>query len=542
MKNIKKILNTRIILLVAMLSVLGACTNEDFLNRSPLDSPSPENFFIDAVSARSAVNASYRPWTSSPHTYGRDLTITLDAMTDDSYWRPARRLSIAAERWDFTPTNNIIGAYWTQAYRSINAANFAIERIPTSSNENFTPEEQAPFIAEARFVRAWSYLFLTSLFGNVPLHTETSIVSKPRSSRADVLAQVVEDLEYASNNLLTSPPEAGVPAAAAATGFLAKAYLWLNDLEKAEVAARKAISQAEGAGFGLVDDYLSIWDIEENRELLFALQFKSNDPQYGQNATVQRLVRDIPTALRAVEPGNGWGYCLPQRDLYDAFEDGDPRRGYTMYAHGDDYGMYPASDDFVYSYDTYNALGDVISETVTYQTGDMVTYNHNWSPSGLNVKKMTRKVSDLGNARWSGMDIPILRMSELYLILAEALAEQGSVEALTWVNLVRQRASVNMPDKTTADGDLIDLVRHERRVELAMEGVRLFDLVRWGTLSEVFGDGTKVKRHFFSDFIPGSNIVKYDAPVGDLTLFSLLPTPQIEIDQNPEINEQVPGY
>lgn len=76
------------------------------------------------------------------------------------------------------------------------------------------------------------------------------------------------------------------------------------------------------------------------------------------------------------------------------------------------------------------------------------------------------------------------------------MAEQGKDEALVWVNKVRSRPSVNMPPKSTADGDLVDIVRHERRVELAMEGERIFDLLRWDAVKDVFGDGKQIKLHF----------------------------------------------
>jgi hypothetical protein len=135
-----------------------------------------------------------------------------------------------------------------------------------------------------------------------------------------------------------------------------------------------------------------------------------------------------------------------------------------------------------------------------------------------------------------------MRLAEVYLILAEALAEQGNSEALIWVNKVRARSSVNMPPKTTASGNLRDIVRHERRVELAMEGLRIFDLIRWGALSEVFGNGKKVKRNFYSDFLPESSSLKYDGPKGNLTLDPLFPIPQDEIDRNSAINANNPGW
>jgi len=100
-----------------------------------------------------------------------------------------------------------------------------------------------------------------------------------------------------------------------------------------------------------------------------------------------------------------------------------------------------------------------------------------------------------------------------------------------------------MPPKTSGDGSLVDIVRHERRVELALEGERLYDLMRWGNLAEVFGNGTKVKRHYYSDYLPsGDTKSRFDAPVKDLSQNYLFPIPQSEIDQNSEINSNNPGY
>jgi len=73
-------------------------------------------------------------------------------------------------------------------------------------------------------------------------------------------------------------------------------------------------------------------------------------------------------------------------------------------------------------------------------------------------------------------------------------------------------------------------------VELAMEGLRIFDLIRWGELGHVFGNGKKVKRHFYSDFLKETSSNKYDAPVGNLTLDPVFPIPQSEIDYNDKIN------
>ena len=93
-----------------------------------------------------------------------------------------------------------------------------------------------------------------------------------------------------------------------------------------------------------------------------------------------------------------------------------------------------------------------------------------------------------------------------------------------------------MPPKSTADGDLVDIVRHERRVELAMEGERIFDLLRWDAVKDVFGDGKQIKLHFYSDYLPETSSDKFP------TDHILFPIPQYEMDQNKAIIENNPGY
>jgi len=540
------------LLLTAMLISLGACEEENFLDRYPKDSPNPLNFFVNETSARAAVNACYTPWLfDHSHMLKRDLTILMDALTDDSYPSPTRSDEVALKKWNITPTSGQIVSWWRFPYRSINAANFALDNIPLSSDPNFTPDKQAPYLAEAKFLRAYSYWFLTSFYGDIPLLTSAASdfneFNTPRSPKSDVMAQVVEDFSYAKDHLPAKQKLQGSPAKPAAAAFLAKTYLVLKDWPKAETAAREAIQIAEAAGHQLQNDFLSIWSQEWNPEILFAWSYAENVDGWSQNMTVQRLCRNLPTTLKLGVYGDGWSTLNPQRSLFDAFEQDDPRREYTLFYPGQNFGIYNGTANFNYTHETYDNTGKKVNWNVTYKPGDMVTYDYRWAVTGMNTRKMIQSMKGLVSVYQCGQDIPAMRMGELYLILAEALAEQGKPEALTWVNKVRARPSVNAPARSLNDGrpggsSLVGIVRHERRVELALEGLRIFDLLRWGTLAEVFGDGTKVKRHFFSDYYPVGSAEKYDAPIGNLSLDPVFPIPQYEIDHNSGINSNNPGF
>jgi hypothetical protein len=443
--------------------------------------------------------------------------------------------------------------------QSVNAANFAIEQIPHLKDLGFTDDQINPYIAEARFLRGFDYLFLTTFYGEVPLIdrplSSFEEFSQPRASVATIFEQIIGDFTFAKEHLKKNDGS-GTPSQASAAAFLAKAYLYNKDYPKCETAAREAITLAEADGYKLIDDFESIFDInnEGNPELLFYMEFERNSGMWEQDMSVERGIRSaergFPNELRHIsQGGEGWGYALPTRDLYDIFEPGDPRRGYTVYAPGDDYGIYNSPNPFPYKQITYNEAGVLTTTDVVYNQGDIVKYEFQWSPTGMNVKKLTENLEGLTNIRYAGLDVPLLRMADLYLFLAEALAEQNKPEALVWVNKVRARASVNMLAKTTADGSLRDIVRHERRVELAMEGQRIFDLFRWDALKATFGNGQKVKLHFFSDqragtalygetgrFKMSSNLSKYS------TDHILFPIPQYEMDQNAAITSNNPGY
>lgn len=551
MKKIIIIQNLQAILLFVGILFFTSCDESEFLNRYPLDSPSPDVFFVNEASARMAVTAAYEPWRRSSASYLRDMVIMNDALSDDAYWRPSRAASIAFSQWKINSSDGTANNYWNMAFQSVNAANYAIKNIPKLLDKGLTQAQIDPYIAEAHFLRGYAYMFLTSFFGDVPLHDQTresfEAFDQPRTSVADVYNQIIADFTLAKDKLPPNQPSAytGAATKATAAAFLAKAYLYNKEYDLAETAGRSAVSIAEASGYGLEDSYEAIFkhENEGNKELLFYIQFIDNSRDFGNNYMIQRICRDCPPEFIHVHGMAGWGYALPNRDLFDAYETGDPRREYTIHYPGAVYGIYNAGAPFTYSHRTYDAGGNIVTYVKTYNDGDPIDYDYRWSPTGMNVKKSTRNVAHLQDVYSDGLDVPIMRMADLYLILAEALAEQGKDEALVWVNKVRARPSVNMPPKTTADGSLRDIVRHERRVELAMEGHRIFDLLRWGIMKETFGDNKKVKKHFFSDYLT-DEFTRFAQP--DLSNYPgnvvLLPIPQVEIDRNSKITSNNPGY
>lgn len=547
----KNIFNRSTLTAICLSLVMSACS-DSFLDIQPQDKPGSDNFLNNLSSAQELVVASFNPWVAQTQMYGKRFAAICDALTDDGGLRLNGNDLIQVLDWNITPSLNYPTDWWKYSYQSVNAANYAIQEIPKLKNKGFTDSEINPYIAVARFMRAFNYMFLTTFYGDVPLITAPlssfDEFSQPRTPVSEIYQKIIEDFSFAKENLTRDGNGyTGMPTRATGAAYLAKAYLYNKDFVNAEQAAREAIQIAESDGYYLIDDYESIFSIdnEQNPELLFYFAFERNSGLWEQDFCVERNVRDLPTELKYIQGGDGWGYCLPTRSLYDAYETNDPRREYTLYYQGSVFGTYTPSTPLTLDYHSYDSDGNQTAIPITYNTGDKVIYDYKWSPIGLNVKKLTEDLTGLTNVRYAGLDWPAMRMADLYLFLAEALAEQGKDEALVWVNKVRSRPSVNMPPKSTADGDLVDIVRHERRVELAMEGERIFDLLRWDAVKDVFGDGKQIKLHFYSDYLPETSSDKFKTVPG-LTKYPtdhiLFPIPQYEMDQNKAIIENNPGY
>lgn len=551
-KKFKNIILSTLTVLLFMLT-FNNCNEADLLNKYPQDAVNVSNYFVDASSASGAVAAIFSNWNKRYTMYQRYMLSYLDILTDDAYTRiKDHRALLNNYTFDEThTTQDPFKDWWIYIFRSVNDANFCIEYIPTSTDEKFTEEQRNQYVAAARFMRAFSYIYLTSLFGDVPLHDKfiSNIEEgyKARTPVNEVYDLIIEDLTFAKEHLPAQWPtdEYGLPTKAAGAGYLARAYLYDKDYTNAETAAKEAIQIADASGYELMDDfeYMMSEKSQPNKEFVFALNFKSND-DWTKNGNmfegmVERLPRggDTPNGptlapfIYAVMGGDGWGYIMPTRNLYDEFEPGDPRRVYSMWVPGDFYGIHSgATADYTNPY---------TKETYTYHDGDTIYYQKGWSPTFMNTRKCVASIAGLSTTQASGYDLPLLRYAELLLFYAEALIENGKyAEGMAQINKVRARPSVNMPAISATDkADATAKLRHERRIELCHEGIRLFDLRRWGIVEEVLGAGANSNKV----------LVRY----GDDTMYKgteclfpknlLMPIPVGELDVN-ELITQNPGY
>jgi hypothetical protein len=540
----------RIIFILATVALLTQCKENILLNQAPQDAPNQGNFFTNAASARQSVVAIVPIWSNYWFYQNCFIPTYADMLSDDAWLYGNRKNNPWRSNWtdwNITPDfgvadgSALLQFWWSTLYQGINAASFAVDNIPNSTDKGFTPELQKKYIGVAKMYRALGYIYLSTLWGDVPLHK--SFISNvndayvAKSPKSEVLQFAIEDLIYATANIPDSwkGDDLGLPTKAAAAGFLTRAYLCEKDFPHAEAAANNALTIATTDGFAMMDDYAFMESeaSQPNKEWIFAFQFIPNDATglFSNRGSVYRGVRDDPTYIQNLTYGAGFGYAVPTRNLVDAFEKNDPRRKASMWIAGDFFGIYHG-DNKLYK-------NPVTKLTITYHEGDSIKYQNGWSFGNVNTRKIITDIRTLSAAEESGMDIPVLRYAELYLYYAEALIENNKIaEGMAQLNKVRARPSVNMPPLTASgQDDARKKLRHERRIELNMEGVRIFDLFRWGIMKDVFGEGPGAKKILG---VVGNDTI-YRQTNCQFPRNNVLPIPQLEIDVNKKMIQN-PGY
>ncbi len=393
---------------------------------------------------------------------------------------------------------------WSELYNGINRANLLIANVPNT--EGIAPEVAARYIAEAKFIRALCYFNLVNLFGGVPL-VETPLnpqeLKIPRNSVEEVYTLIEEDLKAGAEVLPTDSElgSEGVGRASrgAAQSLLAKAYLFQEEWADAAAQASEVIASGE---YELVESYRNIFllENEDNAEIIFQIIFSRAGPQgWGD----ENEGNQFSQWFRPVCKG-GWGNPMPTESLEETYEPGDERFKATIVEAGDQ--VVEPEFKFV-SQDYVLQPGETFNEDIG--TIDCEGWGKWWLRDG-------QIQADQGPLNWI-----VIRLADVILVRAEALAEMNQLnEAVLELNKVRQRA--NLPDVSiTTQQALIDAVRLERRVELAAEGTRLYDLRRWGIVIEA--------------------LQAVDKPV-EANKHELFPIPQTEVDLHEGAMEQNPNW
>lgn len=510
----------KIYILFALLAVSATSCKKDYINLLPEDQYTDATFYKTEDQFKQAVIAAYAPL--------RDVLLndyfTSEMRSDNTIYQayPSVRGTAYIYREqisDFTntPTNDYVNAVWQHCYTGISRTNIVIERLAAA---NFTDAVKRPLDGQARFLRAWYYFKLVRLFGGVPLFlkevTRADDAFLPRSTAEQVYAQIITDAQTAISELNAPAkfPQTGEATKGSATVLLGDVYVTLKRWADAETT----LSTLAGMGYDLNANYADAFTPtnKNSKESLFDVQYlEGNTLGTTPNVlTFHFLPRSTNTTVitgNAINNSSTGGWNTPTTDLIQSYEANDKRLDASI---GMAEGTYNSSNLF-----TYSANKSVV----------------NYVPAAgkVGVPYIKKYVhAPLAFIQGSSDNFPIYRYADALLLLAEAQNEQGK-SPLASLNRVRSRAGVAITNETN-QGLLRDIIAHERRVELAFENHRWHDLTRTGKAVDVMNAFGRRLRTEVTYLTPDA----YNVTTNKL----LFPIPQPEVDLNPGVMIQNPGY
>lgn len=484
--------SNKLMIICTAAMIAGSGCKKEFLDLAPISQQNGNNFYRTAEDMKNALSAVY---ASLQYTglYYSSMHIIGDLRSDNTeITNPAAGADMqAVDQFTNNAVNSISNTTWNGHYQGIQAANIVIHKIDAV---NMAAGLKAQYKAEAQFLRALMYFNLVRIFGDVPLVKD--IINNPqdgykygRETTAKVYEQIIEDLKAAEQSLPYEYATADIGRATkgAAMSLLGKVYLTQKSWALAAQKLKEVIDAAAQTKYQLIASYANIYGVanENNRESIFEVQFRKGASGEGSPYTNQ--FAPIGSGTAVVSIGNPLGQNIPTANMNTAYEAGDLRKAASM------------RNSYVLS-------------------GATVNHNYIIKYAGVPAANL-----DSDN-NWI-----VLRYADVLLMYAEALNEQGYVAngpAFTYLNQVRTRAGLAAKTSTNANTALQVAdqaafrlaVEQERRVELAFEGHRWFDLVRTGRAVTVLG-GLGMQPHHV-----------------------LFPIPQTQIDINPSLISQNQGY
>jgi hypothetical protein len=455
-------------------------------------------------------------------------------------------------------TNTDFSVFWRTCYNGIHYANAVIYSAP-GALELASPADALlinNYVGQAKCMRAYYYFDLVRQYGDLPLVLDASLDLRPRTPRLEIYDQIEKDLTEAAEVLpqanALKPEDKGRMNKGSALAILAKAYLFRASIEtdKADEYYTKSYETAkkviESNQFELLSSYDKIWRNTGDFSTEGIVEGGQPTPEVTASAASYwfcislspRYYYKLGTKDKA-PTSYGWGHNLPTQDFVNDFEAGDPRLHWTVFFQG---------DSAIHG----NTKG--IMQEICFDLSTTGYYYRKYTP------EFSRTTMD------GALNIKYYRYADLILVGAEAANEVNQqADALKWLEMVRSRARNTPPERnhtsaseyiagvpvkiTTSDqAQLREIIRHERRIELGLEGHRFQDLVRWDG-SYGFDWKTTIEA---AQLLPGPNYQIDNTPNSGLPRMphvvmvepkhKLSPIPDGEIKASGNTLTQNPGY
>ena len=563
-------MKTKIYFTIASLVLMFSSCRKHDLDKFPLDSPSDANFYSTEAELEFAIRGVYR--TLWWHSQNQQVMQRIDCTTDMGW---VRGQPDGLSDGSATSTLPAFRSFWVDLYRGISRANSLLANMHRAK-EGMPEESFLRIEAEAKFLRAYFYNFLVEMYGGVPLLKEPPKLEESmvgRSSKSDVVDFIIADLQSVQSILPNSWPakDKGRATKGAALTLLARIALYNQKFDLAIQASRQVMDLQE---YSLYPNYKNLFQYEGVRcpEVIFDVAYLQGQMTHAhpQNAGTRMLGSNSNGApsqflIDAYEGTDG--LPIDESLVYDPsqpFNNRDPRSDATIIRPQSFFGgvVFETDPDSVTTWRVENGVR-IVRVANTDVTNAFATF------TGYLWKKYNSESDYPAKRSASDLNFILMRYAEVLLIYAEAKIEANDIDqsVLDALNRIRARAygvadftQVDQypPITTTDQAELRRRLRNERKIELASEGFRLFDIRRWRIAEKVLSGplmgrpiGAYSEMHTIPDIDDLTGHPDYGASANlyrsvmprsfQFPRDLLYPIPQDEVNVNENITQN-PGY
>ena len=480
------------ITLLTILSLVSFSCKK-YLDTTPPDVVVPNNYYTTPSELNAALAGIYSS-LAQDGTYGRNIPLELEMGNDEGQYNNRNNNVGNPSLYDCQASTTIYSDCWSTLYKGINAANYLISSVKTSSVADSIKNIA---LGEATFLRAFNYFQLVSRYGQVPLilkpTTQVGNVSYPKNSLPTIYNQILTDMKY-SENLVNTYAKNASPSKVSKTaiqGIIARVYMKMAGYpmnlgapmyDSARVWAMKVVNSGVHS---LNPKYGEVFSLQSRdaydnvyKESIWEIEFFGNNTPVGTMPPGSKFACFLAMRYTGLDPNPlvvyGYGSYIPTGKLYDLYQK--------------------------------LATADTITKGVDVRRDWNIpnyTYSGNTVPRSAAPAPASSWDRDCGkwkrddevvipkNRDWGPTNFPVLRYADILLMIAEAQMELGNTtEAITYLNLVRSRANASQVTAVVAPSQnvLREIIRDERARELCFEATRKFDLIRWGVFYQSMQD------------------------------------------------------